>query len=369
MLLEKQLLSDKNLYSIVEKVYANERLSLEDGLTLYQSNDLLTIAQLANYVNYQKNKDYVYFIQNQYINPTNICEARCKFCNFRRDPDEEGAYTMSMDDILAYIAKGYHPNIREFHIVGGHNHIVKFDYYVDTIRTLKKHYPKVTIKAYTGAEIVFFAKLSGLTVEEVLKTLIDAGLESLTGGGAEILTERYRLIMSPDKASTEEYLNVHRTAHKLGLKTHSTMLYGSIETLEERLIHILKLRELQDETNGFLVFIPLAVQPKSKNASIIRRTSAVDDLKTLAISRIMLDNFPHIKAYWINIGTQLAQTSLYYGVSDLHGTLVEERISHAAGATTQVGLTKEELIWLIKGANKIPVERDTFYNPIKIYNE
>mgnify|MGYP000526162804 CR=1 FL=1 len=274
---------------------------------------------------------------------------------------------MSMDELLQYVSDRYHENIREFHIVGGHNHTVDFSYYVDTIKTLKKHYPHIRIKAYTAAEIVFFAKLSGLSIEEVLKELVDAGLETLPGGGAEILTERYRLKMSPEKASTQEWLDVHELVHSMGMKTHSTMLYGSIETLEERLIHMIRLRELQDKYHGFLVFIPLAMQPKNISASIKKRTSAFDDLKTVAISRLMLDNFDHIKSYWINIGTQLTQLSLSFGASDVHGTLVEERISHSAGALTQAGLTREELIWLIKGANKIPVERDTFYHPIKIY--
>jgi len=336
-------------------------------MTLYNSNDLLTIGQMANYVNLRKNGNKVYFIENMYINPTNVCEAHCKFCGFRRDPGEEGAYTMNEEDLLAYVEKGMSPSLREFHIVGGHNHTVPFEYYIDTIRTLKKHYPNVTIKAYTGAEIVFFAQMTGMTEEEVLKELIKAGLDTLPGGGAEILTEEYRLKMSPEKASTDEWLNVHRIAHKLGLKTHATMLYGSIEKLEERLIHMLRLRELQDETNGFMVFIPLAVQPKKATASIKRRTSAFDDMKTMAISRLMLDNFPHIKAYFINIGTQLTQMALNFGASDVHGTLVEERISHAAGALTQSALTRDELIWLVKGAGKQPVERDTFYNIIKEY--
>lgn len=360
-------IQDQSLLPIIEKVEAGERLSLEDGMALYNSNDLLTIGQLANMVNMRKNGNNVYFIENMYINPTNVCEAHCAFCGFRRDPGEEGAYTMSMDDILEYVAKGYTPTTREFHIVGGHNHTVPFDYYLDTIRTLKKHYPDVTIKAYTGAEIVFFAQIAGLTEEEVLKELIKAGLDTLPGGGAEILTEEYRAKMSPEKASTDEWLNVHRLAHNLGLKTHATMLYGSIEKLEERLIHMIRLRELQDDTNGFMVFIPLAIQPKTVTASIKRRTSAFDDMKTMAISRLMLDNFPHVKAYWINIGTQLTQMAVNFGSSDIHGTLVEERISHAVGALTQSGLTRDELVWLIKGAGKQPIERDTFYNVIKEY--
>lgn len=359
--------TDRSLLPIIEKVENGQRLTIEDGLTLYNSSDLLTIGQLANSVNLKKNGNNVYFIQNMYINPTNVCEAHCSFCGFRRDPGEEGAYTMSKEELLHYVGKNWQPTIREFHIVGGHNHTVPFDYYLDTIRTLKEHYPQATIKAYTGAEIVFFSQISGLSVEEVLKELIKAGSESLTGGGAEILTERYRLKMSPEKASTDEWLNAHRTAHKLGLKTHATMLYGSIETLEERLIHMDRLRLLQDETNGYMVFIPLAMQPKSATAGIKRRTSAFDDMKTIAISRLMLDNFQHIKAYWINIGTQLTQMALSFGSSDIHGTLVEERISHAVGALSQTALTRDELVWLIKGAGKQPVERDTFYNIIKEY--
>lgn len=365
MALETLETQDRSLTSIAEKVAHGERLTLEDGLALYQSNDLLTIGQLANLVNQRKNGNNVYFIQNMYINPTNVCEAHCKFCGFRRDLGEDGAYTMSMDELLHYVGTRYHEGIREFHIVGGHNQHVPFDYYLDTVRTLKKAYPNVTIKAYTGAEIEFFSRITGLSFREVIQELIKAGLDTMPGGGAEILTERYRLKMSPEKATTDQYLEAHRTAHELGLRTHVTMLYGSIETPEERLIHMMRVRELQDETNGFMVFIPLAMQPLKTSHGIKRRTSAFDDLKTMAISRLMLDNFPHIKAYFINIGTQLTQVSLTMGASDVHGTLVEERISHAAGALTQQALTVDELVWLIKGAGKRALERDTFYNVIK----
>lgn len=365
MALETIAIQDKSLAGIAEKVQHGERLTLEDGVTLFNSHDLLTIGQLANLVNQRKNGDNVYFVQNMYINPTNVCEAHCKFCGFRRDKDQDGAYTMNTEELLHYVETRFHPGIREFHIVGGHNQHMPFEYYIDTLRTLKKAYPNVTLKSYTGAEIEFFSRISGLSIEGVLKELMNAGLESLTGGGAEILTERYRMKMSPEKASTDMYLQVHRTAHQLGLKTHSTMLYGSIETLEERVVHMLRLRELQDETNGFMVFIPLAVQPIKASAGIKRRNSAIDDLKTMAISRLMLDNFPHIKAYFINIGTQLTQLSLTMGMSDVHGTLVEERISHAAGALTQQALTVDELVWLVKGAGKRALERDTFYNVVK----
>lgn len=356
-----------SIEKIIDKVRSGESLNLEDGLTLYESPDLFTILQLANEVNVKKNGKNVYFIENMALYPTNVCEARCSFCGFRRDPGEEGAYTYSPAELVDMIQSRITANTREFHIVGGHNHTVSFDYYLETISTLKKHFPDVTIKAYTAAEIQFFSKITGYSVERVLKELIDAGLDTMPGGGAEILTERYRQKMSPDKASTDEWLEAHRIAHSLGLKTHATMLYGSIETLEERLTHMLLLRKLQEETNGFLVFIPLAIQPRSVNASIRRRTSAMDDLRTIAISRLMLDNFPHIKAYWINIGTQLTQLATQAGASDIHGTIVEERISHSAGATTQTGLTREDLVWLIKGADRIPIERDTFYHHIKVY--
>lgn len=356
-----------SIEKIIDKVRSGESLNLEDGLTLYEWPDLFTILQLANEVNVEKNGKNVYFIENMALYPTNVCEARCSFCGFRRDPGEEGAYTYSPAELVDMIQSRITANTREFHIVGGHNHTVSFDYYLETISTLKKHFPDVTIKAYTAAEIQFFSKITGYSVERVLKELIDAGLDTMPGGGAEILTERYRQKMSPDKASTDEWLEAHRIAHSLGLKTHATMLYGSIETLEERLTHMLLLRKLQEETNGFLVFIPLAIQPRSVNASIRRRTSAMDDLRTIAISRLMLDNFPHIKAYWINIGTQLTQLATQAGASDIHGTIVEERISHSAGATTQTGLTREDLVWLIKGADRIPIERDTFYHHIKVY--
>jgi aminodeoxyfutalosine synthase len=357
----------RKMAEIAEKVRSGERLTLEDGLFLYQTDDLLTLGQLANEQNMKKNGRKVYFIENMALYFTNVCEASCAFCGFKRNPGEDGAYTLTPDEVIAYAEQHYHPGIREFHITGGHNPTVPFDYYVDSIRALKRRFPDVTIKAYTAAEIDFFSRLSGESYENVLKRLIEAGLDTMPGGGAEILSQRYRKKMSVNKATTEQWLEVHRTAHRLGLRTHATMLYGSIETLEERLQHMILLRELQDETGGFMVFIPLAVQPKSVNAGIKRRTTAFEDIRTIAISRLMLDNFDHIKAYFINIGTQLTQLSLTFGASDVHGTLIKERISHSAGALSQEGLTKDELIWLIQGAQRIPVERDTFYREIRVY--
>lgn len=363
----KQFIEDTKLLPIIDKIKKDDRLTLEDGITMFNSTDLSTIGMMANYVNHKHNSNKVYFIQNLYINPTNVCEAECSFCGYRRSPNEEGAYTMSMEELLEYVAKRYTKNIREFHIVGGHNNQVDFNYYLDTVRVLKKAYPEVVIKAYSAAEIVFFAKISGLNVREVLDKLVEVGLDTLPGGGAEILTDEYRHKLCPDKATAQQWLDVHEIAQEMGMKTHATMLYGSIESYEERIIHMLKIRELQDKYQGFLVFIPLALQPKKDTASIQMRTAAFDDLKTIAISRLMLDNMPHIKAYWIDIGVQLTQVALSYGADDIHGTIVEERISHAVGAKTEAGLTREDLIWLIKGANRIPIERDTFYNAVKQY--
>ncbi|MGG4144636.1 aminofutalosine synthase MqnE [Paenibacillus algorifonticola] len=357
----------KRMQEIIDKVRNGQRLTLEDGVFLYESDDLLTIGQLANEANLRKNGNKVYFIENMSLYFTNVCEAHCAFCNFRKDEGEPGSYTLTGEQMIEYVEQHIHPGVREFHIVGGHNQHVPFQYYVDSLKALHKQYPDVTLKAYTAAEIDFFSRISGLTYKEVLQELMKAGLKSLTGGGAEILSDQYRKKMRVTKADVSQYLDVHRTAHNLGLKTHTTMLYGSIESKEDRVRHMIQIRELQDETNGFLVFIPLSMQPINPKAGIRRRNSAFEDLKTIAISRLMLDNFQHIKAYFINIGTQLTQVALTMGASDAHGTIVKERISHAAGALTPEGITREDLIWLIKGAGRVPVERDTFYNEIKIY--
>ncbi|MGG3281664.1 aminofutalosine synthase MqnE [Paenibacillus solani] len=359
--------TDQRMAEIVAKVQSGERLNLEDGVYLYQTDDLLTLGQLANEANLRKNGKKVFFIENMSLYFTNVCESRCAFCNFRKDQGEEGSYTLSGAEMIEYVEQHIHPGIREFHIVGGHNNHVPFQYYVDSLKALKERFPEVTLKAYTAAEIEFFTRISGLSTKEVLQELQKAGLQSLTGGGAEILSDQYRQKMKVDKANVDQYLDVHRTAHKLGMKTHTTMLYGSIESHEDRIRHMLQIRDLQDETGGFMVFIPLSMQPKNKNAGIMRRNSAYEDLKTIAISRLMLDNIDHIKAYFINIGAQLTQVALSFGASDVHGTILKERISHAAGALTPEGLTRKELVWLIQGAGRIPVERDTFYNEVKVY--
>ncbi|CAM3852007.1 aminofutalosine synthase MqnE [Cohnella lubricantis] len=359
---------DRQMAEIVEKVRQGERLTFEDGVYLYRSEDLLTIGQLANEANMRKNGKKVYFTETMSLYFTNVCESHCAFCSFRRDEGQEGAYTLTPEEMFAYVDEHITPTAREFHIVGGHNPNVPFDYYVESIRSLKERYPQVTIKAYTAAEIDFFSRISGLTYREVLERLTAVGLESLTGGGAEILSDQYRDKMRVEKAGIKQYLEVHRTAHQMGMRTPTTMLYGPVETIEERVQHLIQLRELQDETNGFQVFIPLSMQPTSPKAGIRRRNSAFDDLKAIAIGRLMLDNFQHVKAYFINIGTQLTQVALTMGASDAHGTIVRERISHSAGALTPAGITREDLVWLIKGAGRIPVERDTHYNEVNVYS-
>jgi aminodeoxyfutalosine synthase len=358
---------EQRMGEIADKVRNHVRLSAEDGVFLYQSDDLLSIGQLANEVNLRKNGKKVFFIENMSLYFTNVCEAHCAFCHFRRDEGEEGSYTLTPDQMFEFIDEHYHPRMREFHITGGHNPNVSFEYYLNSIRSLKQRYPDVTIKSHTAAEIEFYSRLSGLSYEGVLKALVDAGLSSLTGGGAEILSERYRKKMGVGKATTDQWLEVQRVAHGMGMKTHATMLYGSIETLEERIQHMIYLRELQDETGGFLVFIPNSVQPANVSAGIKRRVAAFDDLKTIAISRLMMDNVQHIKAYFINLGTQLTQIALTFGASDVHGTIIKEKISHAAGALSPEGLSRDELVWLIQGAGRIAVERDTFYNEIEVY--
>lgn len=354
------------LADIVEKVARGERLSIDDGVRLYESDDLITIGQLADRVKHQQSGDYVYFNQNRHINYTNVCAAHCSFCGFRRDENEHGAYVMSVDEIMRAAATAG-PNVTEFHIVAGNHEGLPFTYYEEMMGALKAQYPQVHIKAFTAVEIWFFHQIYHMSVEDVLQRLIAAGLGSMPGGGAEIFSQRVRDKMCPDKANAEEWLDVHRTAHRLGLKSNATMLYGTIETKRERVEHLALLRDLQDETGGFNCFIPLAYQPKLARAGSRTETTAVDDLKTIAISRLMLDNFPHIKSYWIDLGPKVAQVALNFGADDLDGTIVEERISHAQRQFAPLGMTVAGLLQLIQQARRVPVERDTLYTPLHIY--
>ncbi len=351
---------------IKQKVLSDQRLSREDGITLFKSNDLLSLGRMATHVAHRKNGDRAYFVQNMHINPTNICVNRCKFCAFSRSKGEPGAYEMSIEDILNK-ARGAGKGVHELHIVSGLHPDLPFDWYLDMLRALKKEFPKFHLKAFTAVEIDYLAKLAGLGLKDTLLKLKEAGLDSMPGGGAEIFDIAVRNTLCAEKISGARWIEVIEAAHGIGLKSNATMLYGHIETAEHRIDHLLKLRELQDRTGGFQAFIPLSFHSQNTEIKKSAYTTGFDDLKTLAISRLMLDNFDHIKAYWVMLGEKVAQVSLNFGVDDLDGTVVEERITKAAGGTTDGSITKDEIIHLIKEAGRTPVERDTVYNIVKVW--
>ena len=360
-------MSKDNLSEIGEKVEKDIRLSKGDALTLMNSNNLISIGQLANKVRERKSGNYAYFNVNRHINLTNICVSRCKFCAFSRDKSDADAYAMTIDEVIGIARSARDLGITEFHIVSGLHPDLTFDYYLDVIYRLKETMPDVHIQAFTAVEIAYFAKIANLSIKDVLIKLKAAGLGSLPGGGAEILNHRVREAVCSKKATAEEWLRVMRTAHNLGLKSNATMLYGHIETLEERIDHLLSLRKLQDETGGFQSFIPLPFHPNNTQLPDFKKPSAFENLKMLAISRLVLDNFHHIKAFWIMLGLKVAQLSLLFGVDDLDGTVVEEKITHAAGAETDQSISREALLDLVFKTGRVPVERDTLYNVIKVY--
>ena len=357
---------DKLLLPIWQKIRQGERLSLADGVTMFQSNDLISIGKMAHAVQQEKSGDAVYFVLNQKIEPTNICVLSCKFCDFATKPGKPNAYEMTIEEILSKLT----PEIHEVHITGGLHPDWEWKYYLDMVREIKRNFPDLDVKAFTAVEIDFFHKKFKLSIEEVLLQLKDAGLRTMPGGGAEVFSERVRKLLFNQKIGAKTWFEVHRAAHKLGIPTNATLLYGHIETYEERVIHMMKLREVQDETGGFLTFIPLAFQPgdttiKPKDEF----TSAIDDLKTIAISRLMLDNFPHIKAYWVMLTEEVASVALNFGADDMDGTVGGEKIAHDAGAVSPMTLAKDQIIKIIRDAGKIPVERDVYYNPINIYTD
>ncbi|WP_461831383.1 CofH family radical SAM protein, partial [Aquifex sp.] len=315
-----ETVEDKEFLRIAEKVLEGKRINQEEGIYIYKNGDLTALGILAEHLNRQKNGMYAYFIVNRQINPTNVCMYQCDFCAFGVKKSDPKAYEMSLEEILKKVEELYRMGGREVHIVGGIPSHWGYDKYVEIVREIKKRFPDIIIKAWTAVEIHHMSKISGKSYEEVLKELKDAGLDALPGGGAEIFSDRVRKIIAPYKANAEEYLEVHRAAHKLGIPTNATMLYGHVETLEERIEHMEMLRRLQDETGGFQVFIPLAYWPEGTRLGG-QRTSSVDDLKTIAISRIYLDNFDHIKAYWVTLGEKVAQVALNFGADDLDGTI------------------------------------------------
>lgn len=354
------------LESIRDKVAAGERLSFDDGLFLYEpTTPLHDIGELANLVRERKNGNLAYYNINTHLNATNVCVYRCTFCAFRADLRDARGYVMSDEEILARGAEAVANGCTEMHIVGGLHHQKSYDWYLNTVRILHEAYPELHLKAWTGVEINWFEFLTKRPVRVILKEMIDAGLGSMPGGGAEIFHPEVRDKICEHKSDASKWLDIHRAAHELGLKTNCTMLYGHIENAYHRIDHLIRLRELQDETGGFQTFIPLAFHPENTGLAHIEKPSAIMDLRTMAISRLMLDNIPHIKAYWIMLGIGTAQTALAYGADDLDGTVRHELIYHDAGATTPELLSVEDIRRLIEEAGREPVERDTLYNRIE----
>jgi aminodeoxyfutalosine synthase len=360
----KLQISDSLLEPIAAKVLAAQRLSAEDGLALFESHDMLALGWLANHVREKRHGDICYFNVNRHINPTNVCVAHCKLCAFGRSPEAPGAYTFALEEIFQRAAQGVAEGATEFHIVGGLHPDLPFDYYLDLIRGLKQRFPHVHLKAFTAVEVHYYSRLAKLSLREVLVRMKEAGVDSLPGGGAEIFHPRVRRIICDHKVSGQMWLQIARTAHELGMRSNATMLYGHVETHEERVDHLLRLRELQDQTHGFQTFIPLAFHPANTPLSHLPGPTGLDDLKTIAAARLLLDNFDHIKAYWIMLTPRIAQVALRFGADDLDGTVVEEKIYHDAGATTPEYMSRVELERLIRAAGRVPVERDTLYNRV-----
>ena len=355
------------LSDIDERLRSSERLSFEDGVRLFECPDLLAVGWLANREREKRHGARTFFNYNLRLEPTNVCVASCLFCSFARlKPGDPGAYTMSLDQAWDKLRQRAHQPLTELHIVNGLNPDLPFSYYTDLLRGFKRIRPEIHLKCFTAVEIAFFADLYGMTDEQVLRELMDAGLASLPGGGAEIFAERVRKKICHDKCGTDRYLDIHRIAHRLDMKTNVTMLYGHIETLEERVDHMLRVRGVQDETGGFQAFIPLAFHPDNNQMRKLPAPSATDTLKVHAVSRLVVDSIPHIKAFWIATGVDVAQTALWFGVDDLDGTVQEEKIYHMAGSPTPEGMTTAALARLVRAAGREPLERDTLYNIVNI---
>jgi aminodeoxyfutalosine synthase len=353
------------LGDVVDKHLAGERLGLGDGVRLFECPDLHAVGWLANRERERRHGGVTYYNYNLRLEATNVCSASCLFCSFARlQPADAGAYTMSVEQVLDKVRERAGQPLTEIHIVNGLHPGLPFDYYLDLLRGIKQLRPEIHLKCFTAVEIAFFADTYGMTDEQVLRSLIGAGLDSLPGGGAEIFAERVRRKICHDKADADRYLAVHRTAHRLGLRSNVTMLYGHIETMAERVDHLLRTRTLQDETGGLQAFIPLAFHPDHNQMRQLPAPSASDTLRVHAVARLMLDNVPHIKAFWIAAGVEVAQLAQWYGADDLDGTVQEERIYHMAGSRTPESLTTADIRRLISGAGRTPVERDTLYNRV-----
>ena len=369
-------LSDPALRPIAEKLAAGQRLSDADGLALYESPDLLGVGALADAVNRATHGNVVTFAANQHINPTNVCILRktCVFCGYARLPKEDGAYRYTLEQVLAEAEPARNGLTKEFHIVGGLDMKAGLEYYTAMFRALKREFPHVHIKALTAVEIAHIARIEKMSWEDVLVALREAGLDTMPGGGAETFSAAVREQIADKKLGGAEYIDVHRTAHRLGIRTNCTMLYGHVETHADRVAHLRMLRDLQDDTGGFLAYIPLAYHPDDNELGVqLNRkglaTTGFDDLRMLAVGRLYLDNIQHIKTHWIMVTPFLSQTSLSFGVNDMEGTVVREKIYHAVGAHTPQAMTLAEILKLIRGAKKIPAERDSFYNILRTFSE
>ncbi len=358
-------LETAGLIDIADRLDAGERLTYDDGVRLFESPDVLALGWLANRERERRHGDRTYYNYNVRIEATNVCAASCLFCSFARlRPGDPGAYTMSLEEAWDKLRRRRHQPLTEIHIVNGLHPDLPFSYYTDLLRGFKRIRPDVHLKCFTAVEIAFFADLYGMTDEAVLRALIDAGLDSLPGGGAEIFAERVRRKICHDKCGADRYLAIHRLAHRLGLRTNVTMLYGHIETPGERVDHLLRVRALQDETGGFQAFIPLAFHPDNNAMRRLPPPTAVDTLRVHAVARLLLDNVPHVKAFWVATGLEVAQAALWFGADDLDGTVQEEKIYHMAGARTPESMTPREIERLIAAAGREPVQRDTLYNVV-----
>jgi aminodeoxyfutalosine synthase len=355
---------DPALEPIAAKVLSGERLSFDDGLALYRSPDILAVGWLANSVRERLHGDITYFNVNRHINPTNVCVASCRLCAFGRKKDAPGTYTMALEEAWQTAASGYSEAVTEFHIVGGLHPDLPLEYFLDLVSGLKVRFPQVHIKAFTMVEIAFLAKRAKLTIRETIERMIEAGVDSMPGGGAEIFADRVRHIICDHKIDGGEWLETAELAHTLGLRSNATMLYGHVENEEDRIDHMVRLREVQDRTHGFQTFIPLAFHPDHTALAHLPRSTGLTDIRQIAIGRLMLDNFPHIKSYWQMVSAKMAQIALRFGADDIDGTVIEEKIYHDAGATTPQGMRREELTRLIRAAGRIPFERDTLYRAV-----
>ena len=365
----RERLSRAGLDGVAAKLDRGERLDLADGVRLFESPDLLAVGWLANRERERRHDGRTYFNYNIRIEATNVCVASCLFCSFARlKPGDAGAYTMSHEEAWDKLRQRRQQPLTEVHVVNGLHPDLPFDYYTELLRGFKRIRPEIHLKCFTAVEIAFFADLYKMSDEQVLRELMAAGLDSLPGGGAEIFAERVRKKIAHDKCGSDRYLDIHRTAHRLGMRSNVTMLYGHIETAEERVDHMLRARALQDETGGFQAFIPLAFHPDNNQMRKLPAPSATDTLRVHAVARLVCDSIPHVKAFWIATGVEVAQTALWFGVDDLDGTVQEEKIYHMAGAQTPEAMTPRELGRLIRAAGREPIERDTLYNVVESGN-